>query len=428
MPPSPRSKDSRTLFVLMKGRLLGEVYQDRSGGLRLAYDEQYRAALDAEPLSLSMPLIARRHRNAAVSAWLENLLPNNPDVLARWRREFKVRDTSAFALLQHVGEDVAGAAQFVVPQRVDQASRTGEVVPVSTADIAERLRRLHEDPSAWDAPDGTGQFSLAGQQSKFALHFDGTTWSVPTGRTPTTHIVKPAIRRLVDQDINEHLTMRAAAAVGLIVPESRIETFDEQRAFVVARYDRVQIDEVWHRVHQEDFCQALGLSPVLKYEMHGGPGAIDIVTMIRRSVDADAAERDVFRFVDALIYNWLVVGTDAHAKNYSLLLDDSHVRLAPLYDLNSYLPYQARTKKPVLSMKIGTYKTRADLIGAAEWRAFARVGGVPEEHVFARIAEMSAHLPDCFSDLAKEPEIRGLGSDLPGRLADLVAARIERAL
>lgn len=422
-----RSHDDRTLVVLMDGIPLGEVYEDRSRGVRLRYDPAYSSTPGAVPLSLSMPLSARRHNTSVLSPWMDNLLPDRPEVLTRWRREFRVPNQSAFALLRHVGEDVAGAAQFVRSDRVDEASVPGPVEPMTDADVAERLRRLRQDPAAWEPTTGTGQFSLAGSQSKFALHFDGTTWGLPTGRTPTTHIIKPAISGMLDQDLNEHLSLRAARTVGLTVPESGVVTFDGERAFVVRRYDRVRTVEGWERVHQEDMCQALGVSPRMKYEQNGGPSAPDIATLIRENVPSAHAEADVRRFADAIIYNWIIVGTDAHAKNYSMLLARSgQARFAPLYDLNSYLPYQAAQAKPTLSMKVGTSKRRPDLIGVQDWQAFARHIGVPEQHIFTRIKEMSTQLPDAFSTAADHADVTELASDLPGRLTDAVAAKAER--
>jgi serine/threonine-protein kinase HipA len=93
------------------------------------------------------------------------------------------------------------------------------------------------------------------------------------------------------------------------------------------------------RVHQEDLCQALSVDPSLKYESDGGPGPVRIIEFLREVMDARRARETVWRFVDALAWNWLIAGTDAHAKNYSLLLAGGQIRLAPLYDVASALPY-----------------------------------------------------------------------------------------
>ena len=120
------------------------------------------------------------------------------------------------------------------------------------------------------------------------------------------------------------------------------------------------------RLHQEDFCQALSVHPAIKYQTDGGPGAKQIVEVIRTNVSSHAlaanspkfsfaAEHDVSKFIDALIFNWLIGGTDAHAKNYSLLIGGGGmVRLAPLYDIASILAYpDIDPRKAKLAMKIG---------------------------------------------------------------------------
>jgi serine/threonine-protein kinase HipA len=418
--------EDRILHVLMGGVLVGDVNQDRSGRVRLLYNEDYLATPGAVPLSLSMPLVVRRYRNDVLGPWLEGLLPDRPEVLSRWRREFKVADTSPFALLSHVGEEVAGAAQFVRPGRVEEATHEGPVIHVTPADIAERLRILRQDPFAWGPVAGTGQFSLAGAQSKFAIWRDADHWGVATGRTPTTHIVKPAIRDLADQDLNEHLTMQAAGRLGMRVALSEVLSFEDQRAFVVRRYDRVPgADGTIVRVHQEDMCQALGRPPSEKYEERGGPTAADIARLIREQVDRERVEEDLRRFADAIIFNWLIMGTDAHAKNYSILMASDQVRLAPLYDLNSYLPYMG-TQKPKLSMRIGSYKVRPDLVGREDWKVFARHIGLPEGEILTRIADMSAVITDAFSDAARNPGVHSLRSDLPALLVDRIHESAQR--
>jgi serine/threonine-protein kinase HipA len=423
-----RSHDERLLVVLMNGVVLGDIYQDRSKSVRLRYDGDYLQRPDAVPLSLSMPMTAQRHNPAVVDPWLHNLLPGRPDVLASWRRQFGVADQSAFALLRHVGEDVAGAAQFVRPERVDHASHPGPIHPLGDEDIAEWLRRLSRDAAAWEPTTGAGRFSLAGAQAKFALHFDSGQWGVPSGRTPTTHIVKPAMPNLPDQDLNEYLSMRTARLLGLAVADSRLATFGGERALVTSRYDRQRRDGDWIRVHQEDMCQALGVPPERKYQNQGGPSAAQVAALIRSVVSPQRMQEDLTRFVDAMIFNWLIVGTDAHAKNYSLLLAPGQVRLAPLYDLNSYLPYRVDGIEPTLSMFIGTADTGVDHIGLTQWRSFAKSVGVPADLVFSRIDELATHLPSAINRAVKDDAVQALGSPLPDILTDALTERAATAL
>jgi serine/threonine-protein kinase HipA len=136
---------------------------------------------------------------------------------------------------------------------------------------------------------------------------------------------------------NEHFCMSFAADLGLPVARSRVARFEGQPAIVVDRYDCVVTPKGVVRVHQEDVCQALGVPPSLRYEADGGPGAGAIVELLREH--SRSADEDVYVLVQALILNWLIAGTDAYAKNYSILIgDEGRPRLAPLYDVASALP------------------------------------------------------------------------------------------
>jgi len=93
--------------------------------------------------------------------------------------------------------------------------------------------------------------------------------------------------------------------------------------------------------------------PDAQIESDGGPGVKRIVELLREQ--SSSAEKNAQSFLDAIAVNWLIAGIDAHAKNYSLLLGKNGVvRLAPLYDLASILPYpNMNLSKVKLAMKVG---------------------------------------------------------------------------
>jgi serine/threonine-protein kinase HipA len=212
---------------------------------------------------------------------------------------------------------------------------------------------LRADHSAWRIPRDTGQFSLAGAKPKTALLFENGRWGVPSGRVPTTHIFKPPTGELDGHVENEHFCLELARALGLPVADSRIMRFQDEIAIVVERYDRVRTETGLRRVHQEDMCQAFAIPPTRKYQNEGGPGIRDIVELL--TAKSTSRGEDVATFLDSVAYNWLIVGTDAHAKNYALLIGaEGRIRLAPLYDMASVLPYPAiGIEKAKLSMKLG---------------------------------------------------------------------------
>lgn len=328
------------LAVLVGEDVAGTVRRRTNNLLTFEYDPAYRARPDATPMSLSMPLAAAVHADTparrTVTNYLAGLLPDDSDVVERWARYYSVRTSSPmFVLGTPVGRDCAGGVAFCPPGELsDFRARGGAVEWLTTGDVADLLRDLQRDRTAMLGRDFTGQFSLAGAQRKTALRREPGTgrWGRPSGTEPTTHILKPAISGWAEQDINEHLCLAAANRSGLTAARSSIECFDDQEAIVVARYDRIARPSGVIRVHQEDLCQGLGLGPDRKYESDGGPTAKGIAALLRRVMpprDADAAVRT---FADGLIWNWLVMGTDAHAKNYSVLLLGRDVRLAPFYE------------------------------------------------------------------------------------------------
>ena len=414
------------LVVILHDAVAGVLVRSTGGRLRFEYEAAYRALPDATPLSRGMPLTVPVHGDGAITPWLWGLLPENDAVLARWGRQFQVSASAPFSLLgTPIGEDCAGAVRFCQPADVDRLlARPGSVAWLDERAVEERIRDLREDATTWLGRNFTGQFSLAGAQAKTALYSDGDRWGVPSGATPTTHILKPAVRGFDDHELNEHICLDAARRVGLRVVRTRVERFGAESVIVVARYDRIAGPSGIVRVHQEDTCQALGVLPQRKYQNEGGPGAAEIISLLRRELPAQAAAVAVDRFVDALIWNWVIAGTDAHAKNYSLLLAGREVRLAPLYDIASALPYGIHERKLRMAMKVGRDYDVAVL--RERWTTAAAQWGLEPARLRARVLELAAGAADAFADAAADPAIAGLGRPGPGRLVDAVAERAAR--
>lgn len=420
-----------TLTVLMGTAVAGTLSRPAENRLRFEYDDAYRAQSGATPLSLSMPLAIKVHADTAsrqpVTNFLWGLLPDNEAVLERWARHYQVRLSSPIFLLgTPVGEDCAGAVAFCRPENLDRmASRTGDVTWLTGAEVAERIRDLGRDRTTWLGRDFTGQFSLAGAQAKTALLLQGGRWGLPSGSRATTHILKPESTGFTDHDLNEHLCLAAARLAGMPAVTSSVERFEDQTALVLERYDRKVTNGAVIRVHQEDICQALGLHPGLKYQNQGGPSPAAIATLLRRSMPYSAAESAVQRFADALIWNWLIAGTDAHAKNYSVLLAGGDARLAPLYDMASILPYPGiHERKLRMAMKVGgEYDMRPS---RNTWPKAAGELGLPADDLVARVRHLAAIAPQAFADAAADPSVAALNSPVAALLVDRVADRSRR--
>lgn len=418
------------LLVLIEGELAGRVVADRSGRLSLSYEKAWRGSPQSHSLSVSMPLADITYAQKSVWPHLWNLLPENPNVLQRWAQQYHVSAGNPFKLLANVGADVPGAAQFIPPER--RAEIQSEQHPViewiGMDELRERLIQLRADVSAVRRPGDPGKMSLPGAQAKTAFYWDRQTnrWGVPGGRTPTTHIIKPCIPGLEGLVENEHLCQDIATRLEMPAARSFVLMLD-QPYIVVERYDRLPPapgTELPRRIHQEDMCQALGLMPTRKYQEDGGPGIPQIMTLIRR-VSA-SPEIDVERFLKANVFNWLIGGSDAHAKNYSFLIGaGDEIRLAPLYDLSSQLPYPDLIAQR-LAMKIGDHYDFA-LVTPADWRALARNCALNEVQVIGMLTDMARALPDVISAAHAQARADGLSEQVVGPLARrLIAYARER--
>jgi len=418
---------SSELIALLSDREVGRVRRDQRGRLKFIYNDEWREARGAYPLSLSMPLAASEHAHDVIEAFIWGLLPENELVLERWSQRFQVSSRSAFALISRVGEDCAGAVQFVRPDHLDTVlnSGPGDIDWLDESDIATRLKTLRQDHSAWRRPGDTGQFSLAGAQAKTALLLQDGKWGVPSGRIPTTHILKPPTGAFDGHAENEHFCLALARALGMPAASSTVMRFGDEVAFVVERYDRRVIDGRIVRIHQEDMCQAFGVAPARKYENEGGPSVSRIVDLLREN--SGAPKEDVQTFIDAIAYNWLVGGTDAHAKNYSILIGaGGRVRLAPLYDLASVLPYdEFDPLKLKLAMKLGG-KYRIRDISARSWEKLSEELRLDKEEVARRVCEMAGKLPVEAQMIRKRLGESGTNHPVLDRLTDRLSAHAEK--
>lgn len=344
----------RKLLLFISGALAGHVLQDANGALSFAYETAY----SGPPVSLSMPISPITYPQRIIRPYLQGLLPDDPNVRADIANRYSCLGENPFDLLSHIGLDCPGAVQLVPEGDASLVeSRPGNLVELSGPDLENRLRLLREHASSpWDA-NHEGRWSLGGAQSKMALRYQGGHWYDCEGSEPTTHILKPGVTGYDNQALDEYLCQRVALKMGL--PAAKVEylAFGSEHAVSIQRYDRIiGADGTVTRVHQEDLCQALGVDPNRKYAEQGGPSSPDVLALLA-TTEAEAAH-NLQLFILYLLFNYLIGATDAHAKNYSILLSaDSSAVLAPLYDVASIAPYQSlspRRRKPLrAAMSIG---------------------------------------------------------------------------
>jgi serine/threonine-protein kinase HipA len=406
------------LHVLLDREMAGIVEPLPGSRLyRLRYTDAWISNRYAYPVSLALPLAAPGHEGLPVRRWLRGLLPDNEARLQEIERGFGVSRDDPYAMLAHVGEDCVGAVQFAEPERAAEIARGAAAGKVEWLNDAQLELLLHE-VAARSSPDRrvthTGQFSLPGALGKVALVRDeeGSRWGLPSGQRASTHILKPPMPGVAGHNENEHFCLRLAHAAGLPAASSRVVRFGEEGAIAVERYDRWTDGhgEV-RRLHQEDMAQALGLDPGLRYAGEGSAGIPEIVRLLRDY----AAPDDVDAFVRGVGYAWITAGTDAHLRNFSLLVQPGgNGKLAPLYDVASALGLvaKARQRRELrMAMAVGGATVLGEIDHAAWLREVER-SRLPRR-LIADVADLAERL--IAEERLDAKYLRRLARDVAGR-------------
>lgn len=410
---------SRELLCLIGDRAAGRLWQDKAGLVCFAYEESY----DDIPLSFSLPVSNRIYKQAEVAPYLMGLLPDNAEVRRDAAREFGVSPNNPVAMLAHMGLDCPGGVQFCEPDHKARVlGRHGSYKPLSDATIAARLRTLRVDSSAsWVAEDE--HWSLGGNQGKFALAWREGAWCSCEGAAATTHIFKNGVLGYALQALNEFVCMKLADACGIPTAGVDYQLFEDEPALIVSRYDRaVSPDGTVRRLHQEDFCQALGVTPSQKYTADGGPTVADCIRLLASTRED---ELNILAFTQMLFFNCLIGAPDAHAKNYSLLLGSGHNALiAPMYDVASGLAYEGMRRKGRLAMAIGG-ENRFGRVGRTAIKTYAAAAhaacmDVTEETCLAIMSRLAEEIPSRLASVFDEH------ADIPGM--DKLRSHLERPI
>ena len=333
------------LDVYLQDKLAGSLAQMDDGDLAFTYDADY---LDTASygISLSLPLQSDAFRGSQVKAFFSGLLPEG-SVRDRLAKYLGLSERNPFALLEAVGGDCAGALALY-PHGERPLKAPDNVEALDDKRLREVLDLIKRRPML--AGDDECRLSLAGAQDKLAVGFEDGHVLLVKGGAPTTHILKPVIERVNGSAHNELFCMKLAKMVGLDVPEASLHFVGDTPYYLVKRYDRqIGDDGTVTRIHQEDFCQALGIAPEIKYEREGGPAIAACQSVIAKHAARPAA--DQIKLLNIVLFNYLVGNADAHGKNFSLLYKGNKPELAPAYDLLSTTIYPDLSKK--MAMKIG---------------------------------------------------------------------------
>lgn len=353
---------ARYLDVYLHSDRVGRLEQDDHGDLGFQYASAWLDRPNAVALSLSLPLRAEPFSRRECRPFFAGLLPeeHQRSLLAE---AFRISERNDFSLLDKIGGECAGAVSLMPPGQQPELS-TQVSKPLTLEELAEKLAALPKKPLL--AGDQGLRLSLAGAQSKMAVIVRNGAYALPVQGTPSSHILKPQSPRFDHLVENEFFCMRLAALAGLKVAEVQLGEAGGARFLQITRYDRESLaDGRLRRLHQEDFCQALGCVPEQKYQQEGGPGLRQCFELIRSVSSAPAL--DVLHLLDAVVFNALIGNGDAHGKNFSLVHRAGTLRLAPLYDLICTQAYPELDQR--FAMKIGKHR-EPDRIGREDWLAF----------------------------------------------------------
>lgn len=406
----------RRLNVWWDGRIVGELTQDEHGELGFAYASAWVADASALPLSASLPKRAELYPRRACRPFFGGLLPEEVQRDAA-AQALGVSRANDFALLDRLGGDVAGALILLPPGETPAEATHGMPAPLDDDALIALLDRLPAQPLL--AGQEGLRLSLAGAQAKVPVVLSGDAVALPTPGQPTTHILKPPIPRFAATTENETYAMRLAAHVGLDVAHAEARVARDRAFLLVRRHDRAQREDgSIRRIHQEDFCQALGIPSERKYAAEGGPTLRDCFALIRRVSAVPAV--DLLKMLDATVFNLVVGNADAHGKNFSFLHEAAGTRFAPLYDLLSTVLYPEISSK--LAMKIGKRATLEEM-DAGAWTDFAAETELGLPLVRRRVGELCGKVKAEAENVAHVLARPGLDTDALARQAAAVTRR-----
>lgn len=375
-----RKKKTHILDVYVKDELVGSLTEQTNGAMEFKYHPSWLTSDSGQPISQSLPLTSQTYRGDEVRYFFSNLLPDNEKVRQRMAENL---DTSShdFSLLGAVGRECVGAFQFVPHNSPPPTEKKATGKELTKREIAEILRNLPIAPLGISR-ENDFRISIAGAQAKTGLLKMKSSWYLPTGTTPTSHIIKiplgllPNGIDLTTSIENEWLCLRLCEKLGLDVPQASIGQFEDQKCLIVERFDRNWSADKKKllRIPQEDLCQALGVAPSQKYESDDGPGIKKIMDFL---IASDSPHEDRAKFLRAQIVFAILGATDGHAKNFSIFLHESGFRLTPIYDVLSIYPAwhkrQIRQTQMKLAMSVGaSHKNKLNLIFNRHWYESAK--------------------------------------------------------
>lgn len=406
-----RKKKSSILNIFMNGSFVGQLQRLASGKLEFIYSDEWMISTKRRSISLSLPVFMKRHSGDIVEHFFSNILPDNKDIRERIQTRFGLLRNTSFDLLSEVGRDCIGALQLI-PEGYDTNIKSIITKSLPDREIANLLKSYRTAPLGM-ADDNDFRISIAGAQEKTALLWYEEKWNLPLGATPTSHIFKLPIGfinrngiDLKDSVENEWLCHLILKGFKIPVANAEIKKFEDVNVLVIERFDRIiSPDKSWiMRLPQEDMCQACGISSALKYESQGGPGIVDIMSILGGSSN----NKDQYIFMKTVFLFWLLGAIDGHGKNFSIFLkQQDRYHLTPMYDVLSAYPIVAKKQlekqkiKMAMAVKGKSKHYSWDKIQIRHWLTTAKECGFSKDKMMGIINEILSSAETTIEDISK---------------------------
>lgn len=406
------------LSIRLSGEQVGILEQNSAGKKIFTYD-----ATATRSISIAMPIRKESYQDLQCEAYFGGLLPESEIVKKIIAKKYGVSANNSFSLLKAIGHDCAGAISC---HTIDEPIVSNYAVPlsgeiISNEKLYQHIVDLPRNPLFLDVKGL--RLSLAGVQEKAAVCLIDNQIAFPEQNCPTTHILKPGMHTFEGITENEYFILKIAKRIGLPVPNIELRKVKDITYLLIERYDRHIKDNFVERIHQEDFCQALGVLSSKKYQNEGGPNLENCFQLLNLTTQP-AVDRNLL--MTGVIFNYLVGNMDAHGKNFSLLHHNtSNLRLAPFYDMVCTRAYENLTAK--MAMKIDS-KYSADDVLPRHWQRLCEQ--INYRYIALRnlLEELGNKIKIAMHDEATEIKERGVNDIIITKVKRIIDRNIDKTL
>lgn len=386
--------------------LVGYIWKNDLDRIGFRYDADWLKQESPFPISLKLPLTEEVYSpdKGIAHRFFANLLPEG-QARTNIVNSLKIPN-SDFSILRAIGGECAGAFNVLPYMSEPKPQKDWRYEPLTEEKLKALIERRGQVYNFKQSDGAPIRLSLAGAQDKCPILVRDGEFYMPENEAPSSHILKFHVSDLTHIPAYETILMRLARKIGLPAVDVELKSLEgsptdnPSKSFIlITRYDRVCDDKgVVHRLHQEDFCQALGYGYDKKYQDDGGPEFSEIINLIKS--DSDEPILDVELLLKWQIFNLLAGNSDGHAKNLSILYSgENSLRLAPFYDLVCTRAVEHLDRN--LAFAIGGQRDPGQ-INKQNWIDFAKETDINQRFMLDIVNEQAEQILDKFPSVLKE--------------------------